>query len=473
MPIARARAWLGGWKRDIAGVKRKDSFARNALYTFSDAFVNILSQIILTPIVASLYGPVAYGIYGLFSAITGNVAMIGGLGLPSALMLPTDERKFRALLRLSITVLLIVTALTLPFCLYPPLLYTLMPSWSVLGKWCIAIPWMVLVLGLLQIVQHWAGREKLFKLYAKAGPVTNLSLRLFNVGYGLWRRGSYFGLIIGDVLVRTLSLGYYTLGMRGHGLRDLTGGYDRAAMREVLHEYREYPLFIFTGRWLAYFALQLPILGISSLGDNAAVGHFTLASSLLLMPLRLFGYSLSMVFLRKATEAHSEDPNSLGILTERMYKRFLAMGVVPFTFIMFFGDEIFGRILGDEWRVSGTYTGVMGLFYLFRLLSEPILTVYNAQRAERALFRFYVGLFVVNAIATGVTTWMLHSVRWTVIAFALVNAGAYLLLSCRILQNTGRPWLRITVRMLALVALCCLFFAAVRHFVLDSWISLP
>ncbi|MBS1583467.1 MAG: lipopolysaccharide biosynthesis protein [Bacteroidetes bacterium] len=472
--MERIRAWLGGWRSDIANVRRKGSFARNALYTFSDAFANILSQIVLTPLVAALYGPVAYGIYGLFSTITTNLSTLAGLGLPGAFMLPRDERGFQALARTSIALLVLVVVAVAPICLFPSLLYAVLPSWSVMGRWCMAVPAMVLLLGLTQVLVNWSARVKAFALYARIGPATSVGMRLFNLGYGLLRKGTLHGLILGELVVRTLAVAWFFAAMRKHGLRPLLRGYGRAEAVGTLKAYREYPLYIFPGRWLALFASQLPILGIITFlepgpANTAAVGHFTLAGSLLLMPLRLFGYSLSMVFLRKITEAQADDPASVGPLTQRLYDRFLALGLLPFTFLTFFGDEVFRLVLGEAWREAGVYSAAMGLFYLFRLLSEPIVSVYNAQRSERALFRFYLALFVVNAAAVAYGILHLRSAYATVMAFAAVNLGAYLYLSCRILRNTGRPWARVTLRTGALIAVACLAFGLLRRAVLGTW----
>lgn len=467
--MQRVRHWLGGWKRDLASVKHKGSFARNALYTFSDALVNILSQIILTPIVASLYGPVAYGVYGLFSAISNNLSSLAGLGLPRAFMLPKEEEGFQALGRTALLLLALVVAASLPVFLFPSLLYRVLPSWSVMGGWCRAIPLMVLILGLTQVLVNWSAREKQFALYAKIGPATSMGMRLFNLAYGLLRKGAMYGLIIGELVLRAFAVCWFIVGMRKYNMRALLRGFSRKEAVRTISTYRDYPLFIFPAGWLGMFATQLPIFGLPALHDSAAVGHFTLASNLLLMPLRLFGYSLSMVFLRKVTEAQTHDPGSLGAITKRLYDRFLALGLVPFAFLALFGDEVFGRILGERWHQAGVYSAAMGLFYFFRLLSEPITSVYNAQRAERAFFRFNLGLFVANVVATGFGVLVMHSAYATVLAFAACNLLGYLYLSCHILHTTGLPWLRITLRTWALLLLACGCFSLLRHAWLGTW----
>ncbi|MBL0045068.1 MAG: lipopolysaccharide biosynthesis protein [Flavobacteriales bacterium] len=465
IPIRRG---LDALKRDLASVRNKGSFARNALYTFSDAAVNIGSQIILTPIVAHIYGPVAYGVYGLFTSIASNLTVLGGFGYPAAFVLPKEESKFFALVRLAFALLLGVTALSLPVFLFPSFLYSILPSWSVMGPWCMLIPWMALMVGATQMMANWNMRAKAFSTNAKVNSFTNISTRLLNMGTGFATQGAHWGLIFGDVLVRSLAAIWYLFGLRKHGLQDLFRKGSHTSLGSVALEYKEYPLYIFPGSWLSFFALQLPIFALSAIGDNKATGCFTLASSLLLMPLRLFGYSLSSVFIQKANEL-GNDTNALGILVRRMYARLRALGLVPFVSLVFFGDLIFKLILGPEWALAGAYCGVMGPLYLFRLLSEPISSVYNTQRKEKSLFMFNLTLFLVNVSAAVAGTWLFQDSRSIVLLFACCNALAYMFQSGAILARTGNnPW-RSTATTLIAASMIALVMAAVRFLIVGSW----
>ncbi len=463
------RRSIAAVKRDLASVRVKGSFARNALYTFGDAAVNILSQVILTPIVAGIYGPAAYGIYGLFSSITSNLVGIGGLGYPAAFVLPKDDRTFLALARIAWLSLLALVALTLPIFLFPSVLYRLVPSWAVMGDWCMLIPWTTLVICSSQMLANWTMRAKEFPLMAKIGSATNISMRLVNLVVGLLTKGAVWGLVFGEVMIRTLASIAYALGLRKHGLAKLFREEERAPLKPVALEYRDYPLYIFPARWLNLFALQLPIFGLSVLGDTSVVGRFTLAGSLLLMPLRLFGYSLSSVFIRKAADHGTDDPAALGELVRRMYIRLRAIGLLPFISLIFFGDLVFNAVLGGKWSMAGAYCGVMGPFYLFRLLSEPIATVYSAQRRERSLFRFNIALFLLNAAAVGTGTYLLSNALAIVVLFAAVNALAYMYQSAAILARTGLPWQRMTATTLAAGALVAILMSMLRFLIFGSW----
>lgn len=465
----RAKGILERFGHELKSARHKGSFARNALYTSSDALVTILAQVILTPLVARIYGPEAYGVYGLFLSITLNLSTIAGLAYPNAFVLPREEERFHDMARGSLLILLAFTVLSVPFFFWHDLLFTLAPSWSVLGNWLYAIPFTILVLGLVQIFLGWATRVKAFSLYAKIGPGTNLSLRFFNLAYGTLSKGSVHGLMLGEVLVRSLSVGAFVVGLKQYKLRSLITEYRWPRIKSVLLEFKNYPLFIFPSRWLALFATQLPIFGLTTLRDPVSVGQFALASGLLLMPLRLLGYSLSAVFLQKAAEVRAKDPAEVGMITQRLYVRLMMLGVVPFAFITFFGDAVFALILGDDWRMAGTYSCMLGLFYFFRLLSEPLVTLYSVMGQERKMFSFYAVNMVANLGAVLFGTWVLGTPTGILMSFCICNTVLYLYLSARILHMVGRPWATLTVRSLLILFVVCLLFAVARQLLMGSW----
>jgi len=465
----RIRGYWGRLVNDLRGVRRKGSFARHVIYSMSDAIASILAQLLLTPLVARIYGPEAYGIYGLFISIAMNLSLVVGLSYPNALLMPREEERFHHLARASLLLTLVMVALTLPIFLWQDLLFTVAPGLRVLGNWTYAIPPMVLLLAVTQLFHAWVARVKAFSLNMKLGPATNIGLRLTNLALGLASHGAVYGLMLGELIVRALSTAAYAIGLRRHGVGALLRGYDRREVRAALVEHRKQPLLVFPSRWLAMFSTQVPVFGLTALHAPVAVGQFAMSSGLLLMPLRLLGYSLSSVIYQKAAETQANDPGAVGAITLRLHGRLVMLGVLPFTFITFFGDVVFRVFLGADWEKAGSYTAAMGLFYFFRLLSEPLVTLFVVVGKERRMFSFYAWCMLVNMAAVLVGVYGFGTTEAVVLLFAAVNTLLYLHLSARLLAVAGAPWLRPTLRTLAILALAGSAFATLRYLVLGSF----
>ncbi|MFN8889653.1 MAG: lipopolysaccharide biosynthesis protein, partial [Cyclobacteriaceae bacterium] len=78
----------------VAALRKDGSFAQSYAIVLSGTGVNILVQILITPIITRIYGPEAYGTYSIFNAIATNIAMVATLRFPQALLLPPRERDF-------------------------------------------------------------------------------------------------------------------------------------------------------------------------------------------------------------------------------------------------------------------------------------------------------------------------------------------------------------------------------------------
>lgn len=456
-------------KRELSAVRTPGSFVRNALFTSADAVVNIVLQVVFTPILARLYSPEAYGVYGLFSSITSNLASISSLGYPLAFALPKDEERFHGLVRVSWWLLLATVVLCVPF-FFPDLLYGWIPSWSVMGDWCMAVPLTVAVVGAAQILVAWYNRVKAFGRFARANMLTNLFLRLGSLGLGVNGSVGGAGLLVSEVVVRTAVVGIYLRDLAAHGVARLWKPSPKGHLRAAAQEFKEYPLYIFPGRWATLIALQLPVYGLMYMGLPNETGQFTMAGALLLMPLRVFGYSLYGVFLRRAIEAGPERKEELADITGRMYRRLFAVGVGPMLLIAFFADVVFRVVLGPNWALAGVFTALLGPLYLYRLLSEPLSAVFIALRSERSLFLFNVAVLLGSGAAVGVAAWGGLGAVTLVALYGGINVLAYAALSAYVLKSVGLPWARMSMRTALIAVAVALACAGLRWCIVgNAW----
>lgn len=451
---------------DIRQVRRPGSFARNAAFAFSGTALVTASQILLTPLIARLYGPEVYGAYGIFLGLCMSLSLVADLGFTQAYVLPREEDRFLDLVRGNLLLLAVLFVLLIPVGLSYTPIYRLLPGWRGMGPWFMLLPLGVAAQFLPTLFTQWLARAKAFGRSSTLGGTTNVVLRLFNLVYGWLAKGPAHGLILGEVVVRGASLAAYWQALRPFGVQRLVRGWDLARIRAAWREFRNYPVFIFPERWVALLGLQLPIYMLSN--DMAVVGQFGMASGLLLLPLRLFGFSLGTVFNQKAAETWNSAPHDLPRITLRFFHRLLLVGVVPFAVVTVFGDEIFRLFLGNDWHLSGVFAAWLGAFFFFRHLSEPIMNLFNVHRRERRMLVFQTVLLALRGgcLALG---WRLDGSNGAILGYALVSALGYLWLCADLLRLAGANWrpplLRATSALLVSVGL----LMALRFVFLHNW----
>lgn len=455
-------------RADLRRIRTKDSFARNAFTIFSGNSLVLLSQLVLTPTIARIYGPEVYGIYGLFSALVINLASISDLGYSTAYVLPKDDREHLHLLRLNLFLLSVVTLVALVGALLREQVYQLVPDWRPLGPLVLLLPLGLAGYGCIYFFTQSLTRHKAFRTSVLLGTTTTVTTRAANLIYGLLSKGALMGMIIGEVAINAISSVFYWVAMQRYGIGALMREWDWKALRAVAIAYRRYPLLTFPERWVAQLSGQLPIFLL--IEDPEVVGWFALSTSLLAMPLRLLGYSLNNVYIQKAASTVESAPEELGRLTRGLHLRLFWIGLPAFAVLTFFSDWVFAFIMGEAWRGAGVITGFMGLFYLFRLTSEPISTLFYAQRKEHRLLGFQLGLGAARLAAMGAALYAGLSAGHAILAFAMASAAGYLFLGHWLLRSAGQDANRLAWSMLAYTALVGALMAAARWAILgDPW----
>jgi O-antigen/teichoic acid export membrane protein len=463
-PIRRS---IDAVKRDLASVRNKGSFARHAMQAFSGVALITLSQLVLTPIIARIYGPESYSIYGLFLALASNFALIAELGYTSAYVLPREEEGFLNLVRINLSALGVIVLLLVPICLAKDLVYQLIPDWSILGKWIYLLPIGVLITSLPILMTHWLTRAKAFGRSAYLGGATNVGLRLFNVGYGTAMHGQAGGLILGEVIVRSLSLVLYVRSLVPHGIKRLGQRWSRSDMWRTALEFKRYPLFIFPEKWVSLMGMQAPIYLL--VASQTLVGKYTMASALLLMPLRLLGYSFSNVYLQKANESWQKGPAELGRVTWGLFQRLLLFGALPFAILTVFGDLIFSFFLGARWVEAGVMASLLGPFFFMRLLSEPIFTVLNVVRKEHLMIQFQSVLLLVRWGAMLAVLYTTDDPVLALAAFCVVSTIGQVVITAMLLHHAHASWTAGLLRALSVELACVALMMGLRFAVIGTW----
>ena len=167
----------------------------------------------------------------------------------------------------------------------------------------------------------------------------------------------------------------------------------------------------------------------------------------------LLGSSMAPVFLQRITEAQHGKPDEIGRLTINLYKKLLYIGILPFAALTAFGDIVFKWIFGARWELAGIFTACLAIYYLFRLISSPLSSVFIVLNKQQKLLAFQLFLFIGRAIVLAVGAFVLKDIFWVVLLFGLFNAVAYFFVAIWILDIVGAPKKALIVETIAIVTI--------------------
>lgn len=370
---------------------RESRFVRNVATVAGGAVGAQVIAAAFAPLLTRQYGPEAYGVLGAFLAITGMLTHIAGLAYPIAIVLPEDDQKARNIAALSMG---LVGLLALLLAIVAVVLGDSAAAWlDMPGQAGLAmlLPVAVILITVLSISKQWLIRHGLFHITAVAGVIQAIAK------HGSMALVGLFAPSAAVMLLATALSPLVFVAVAARGLGGLWAPSPSPAparrlpsvnqLREVAHEYRDFPLYRAPQLLVNSLGFALPTLLLATMFGTSAAGFYALTQMVMGLPSTLIGRAVGDVFYPRITEtvrrgrsAHKEIRKATIAL--------LLTGLIPFGTIMLAGPQIFGLVFGEEWQQAGHYARWLAPFFLLNLANKPVNAAVPALGLQKALLGY-------------------------------------------------------------------------------------
>jgi O-antigen/teichoic acid export membrane protein len=355
-------------------------FIKNIMVLMSGSSLALLIPFIVTPILTRFFTPDDFGLWGTYSAVVAVVAVIANGRYELTIILPKQESDafnlFSASLIISVGVALLSLILNIFFGHW--LSNTLdMPR---LEPWLYFVPLAVVLIAIRQATNYWHNRNKRFDVLSAGKIVQSGSTAISNLSIGKF---AYFsgGLIISTIVGQFLLAVYYLQRMK---LKSLIHNINLSRMKELLIEYREFPMKSGAGIFFNILKEQAPIFLLAYYFDETIVGFYALIIRLFGVPLTLVAGSIGQVYFQKANEL-IERKKEIFKLFVKTTSRLALAAIAPVAALLLFGEEIFAFVFGDEWQEAGRILVIFTIYYAIRFIissQSSLLIVFKRLTAE-------------------------------------------------------------------------------------------
>jgi len=445
----------------------RGSFLYQAAIAFSGYFFSFAIQLVLTPIIARLYTPEAYGTFAALNALVMNLSLVLTLGYIDAFQLPKSEKDFFPLLKLSF---LLVITLSATITILIIIFFSQINRWVDLkqqGYLLHVIGPSVLLLGLFQIIGSWNIRDKRNIKNTRSSVLGTLLSRGITIGYGSYYGSNFFGLLIGDISLKVANL---FLAFNRQVLKRIKEvmNVPFSEVLRITRVFKDYPKYVFPGSYVGLVSSQIPLFWFASI-STTITGYFSFASSMLEIPMRLLGYSVGNVFAQKSAEAFHQSESYFKEISLKLLNKLLLFGIPAFTMLAVFGDLIFDFAFGSNWRAAGLFASIMALYYILLLCTTTLNSVFFVLGKGSLYFFIQVGILIVRVLVFIAGHWLGWSTGFLFVTYCLVNTLIYgLILSIIFLLlkvNAGKKMLQITAFTTALLCL----WGSIRYFIFSDF----
>ena len=279
---------------------------------------NSLSQAIALlayPLLTRIYAPDDFGLFNLFLSIGGILAIIGTGNYHYAIVLPKEETKALACVKLSFILNLIVVGISSFFLLFSSQIGKLFNSES-LGEYLYLLPIFVLLTATWNILNYWFTRHQWYKPIAFYQISNSLgsSILKYMLGIMEFLRG---GLLIGTILAQVIAFAVGFLVAWKKGL-SRTLHIQRQEIVETATTYKNFPFYSLPHSLINTLGGSLPIILLAPFFSLAEIGFFGMALTLSFRPINIISSSLHQVFYPITTQKVNDNDSIMPF-----FKRYL------------------------------------------------------------------------------------------------------------------------------------------------------
>lgn len=388
------------------------------------SFVSQLIPIAASLILSRMYSPKAYGDWGIFISYAGILTVLVSGRYELAILRPKKEVGALNLVALST---LLAFAVSIVSFLFLYLLDYLKPSIVIPG--INYLPFYVFLTSLIQIYNGYANRTEQYAAIARSSISRSLIQAGSRIAMGSFRYGN--GLIAGALLGSVA--GIWSLLRKIHIIRNIRRAFSFRYMCRLAHTYRYFPFFQMPSALLNSLSTNLPLILMAFFFSKEQIGCFSMAITLLYLPVMLISNSLGQIFYQKATSC---PPEETAKLAHNFLRLTFPIGLAMSLFLIWGGETLLGFLLGERWSTTGLYAAYLSPWIWLILCFSPLGMIFDAIDKQKTEMILNICLFV-SRILVIVVGGSLLSAHQTILLYGIAGTLLWSLEGYIIYRLTG------------------------------------
>lgn len=405
-----------------------DLFYKNLLLLLRSTVVAQIIPMVLMPVLSRVCPVEEHGIFSIYFSIIAPLTVLATLRYELAIVLPPENSKALGLVGLGLIVAFFLAFLLFCFIHFYYEEILLMLNYDKIGKWMYFIPLSLFLNGIIQIFNSVSNRESNYKILGNS----KLYFSIFSNVLPFLFLTTNGGIIIGYILSQILIV-IYLLWISKQLIRDLFLATTLSNVKKTALEYKNFPLLNAPSSIMDQVASSLPFFFITKMFSVDAVANFGMTAKIISIPSAFLSYSVSQVLFQELCNRKNLGKENFSLLKDS-FKKLLLFGFLPYTFLLFFGQELFGFFLGQQWQLAGTMAQVLAFSAYVKFVVSTLsisLIVHN----KLYLLAFWQALKLITNVLL-ITTINYHSINQYLLLLLLSDVFLYILYLILIFGST-------------------------------------
>ncbi len=371
------------------------SFLKDVVTLLSGTTFAQLLNILLSPTLTRIYGPIDFGEYALYASVVSLLGAGATLRYGQSIFMIKEEVDSKRLVMICFAVTSLLSLMTvIGVCLY---LVVVNPT----AEWTSFLAVGIFSTGVIEALTFWLSRNRSFRSIAVSRVAVSIGTLGLQIGLGVCLSASGLSLISSQALAQ----GTVAIGLIAFARRKFQLEYRLPMSKEIwrlLHEFRHFPIFTLPTDLLSTFVSQIPVFFLTHYLTTEVVGQYSLTMRVLGVPLVFLASAIGEVFRTRATAAFHETGECRRVFRQSLWV-LLSLSLVFFSLLYFWGPFLIAKVFGSQWLEAGHYAQILCLMFFWRFISSPLSFMFYLVRRQREDFivQIFNGLLTPLALFIG------------------------------------------------------------------------
>jgi teichuronic acid exporter len=389
----------------------------------------------MLPMLTRVLDPAAFGNLQIFQAVLTFAIVLTSLRYEVALLSCTNEEQISVLLRLCNLITIVVSVVTLMFCLtfsfYLQAYYPAIPK-----EFVFLLPIGVIAAGLMQSWSYYPLWLQDFRTVSTAKIINALAFTLPALSLSVAGSGN-ISLIIADILGRFFCAAYIV--WRSSNLRSILAiNVPSGQLKKSALQYRRFPVYSVPSALInAIGSMAMPLFLTLTYSAHDA-GQYAIVDRSIGFGVSLVTASASQVFTAEFSKAILENREQPFAMFRDYIRKMLALAVIPMVVLTVWAPDIIRVVFGSNWILAGHMAQILAPMYLISFASQPVNMALVLLGNQRLQMSWEIGRIVAISIGWTLILTNSASVLASVLMYSIVTSImciAYLGLAYWRLQN--------------------------------------
>ena len=402
----------------------KSEFASNAINLSLGTIVAQVVPILFYPIFSRIFEPKDFGFAANFSVII-PILVILATGMYESGILISDTKKealnLVGLILLRSSIILLGSEIVI--IIFGDKICNILNQ-KELKSWLFLIPIASFATIVTNIYSEWSIKNKAFSSLSKVRILNTTSVSVSKLLFGVVK---FFGngLILGDVFGRLITAIICTINAFKQE-KELLQSISIKRFKYLSKKYKDLPKFTMPDQLISNIGGSAPTILIGMYFSNTELGYFSVAGTLLTVPITVFTISIRDVFRQKVNEEFSKTGNCQKIYI-RLLKLVSIFGIIGFLILYLVIPYLIDFVLGKDWATVSSYAQIQMPMFFLSFISMSLSGVLIIAKKMKISFywQIYYTIVTISSMLVGIIYF--NTIEATLILLVISRCSAYLL----------------------------------------------